>query len=73
MAGRVCAGSRRWPLRPLLRWTSLIGSAALLAYLGSTNTHQRDFTLFLVSVLGLAALAVTVFVLTAPRGGPDPE
>jgi hypothetical protein len=65
--------SRRRLLRPLLRWTSLVGCAALLAVLGSAGTHQRNFTLFLGSVLGLAVLAVAVFVLTEPRGGADRE
>jgi hypothetical protein len=35
------------------------------------GTHQRNFTLFLGSVLGLAVLAVAVVVLTEPRGGAD--
>ena len=45
----------------------------LLAVLGSAGTHQRNFTLFLGSVLGLAVLAVAVFVLTEPRGEPTRE
>jgi hypothetical protein len=65
--------SRRRPLRQLLRWTSLVGCAALLAFLGAAGTHQRNFTLFLGSVLGLAVLAVAVFVLTEPREGADRE
>jgi hypothetical protein len=35
--------------------------------------HQQNFPLFLTVVMGLAVLAVAVFVLTAPRGGADPE
>jgi hypothetical protein len=39
--------------------------------LGVARTHQQHFTLFLGVVMGLSALAVAVFVLTEPRGGPD--
>ncbi len=60
-------------MRPLLRWTSLAGSAALLAALGASNTHQQNFPLFLGSVMGLAVLAVAVFVLTEPPRGADRE
>jgi hypothetical protein len=45
----------------------------VLARLGATNTHQRDFTLFLGSVLGLAVLAVVVFIATASREELDQE
>jgi hypothetical protein len=41
----------------------------LLAVLGAANTHQQNFPLFLALVVGLSALAVAVFVLTAPRDG----
>lgn len=57
-------------MRPLLRWISLVGSAALLAAVGAAGTHQRDFPLFLTAVLGVSILAVVIFVATAPRGGP---
>jgi len=57
----------------LLRWTSLLASAALLATLGTARVHQQNFPLFLSVVLGLSVLAVAVFVLTAPRRGPDSE
>ena len=46
-ACRGCAAPRRWPLRPLLRWTSLLGGVALLAVLGAARTHQQNFPLFL--------------------------
>ena len=62
-----------WPLRPLLRWTSLLGSAVLLGALGVANMHQQNFSLFLTAVLGLCVLTVVVFVLTEPRGGADSE
>jgi hypothetical protein len=52
-------------LRPLLRWTSLVASGALLAVLGAAGTHQRNFPLFLAAVLGLSVLAVAIFVATA--------
>jgi len=69
--------SRRSPLRPLLRWTSLIGSAVLLGVLGAARTHQQNFPLFLTVVVGLSVLAVAVFVLTAapdaPSSGADAE
>jgi len=45
----------------------------LLGVLGVGNTHQQNFPLFLTAVLGLCVLTVAVFVLTEPRGGPDPE
>jgi hypothetical protein len=35
--------------------------------------HQQNFSLFLGAVMGLAVLAVAVFVLTAPRGGAGSE
>jgi hypothetical protein len=43
----------------------------VLAVLGSANTHQQNFPLFLVAVLALAALTVAVFLLTEPRGKVD--
>jgi hypothetical protein len=57
----------------LLRWTSLVGSAALLAALGAAHTHQQNFPLFLTVVIALSVLAVAVFVLTAPPRGSDSE
>jgi len=62
-----------WPLRPLLRWTSLAGSAVLLGTLGVANMHQQNFPLFLTAVIGLSVLTVAVFVLTEPRGGASQE
>lgn len=58
-------------LRPLLRWISLLASAALLGALGVARTHLHNFPLFLAAVLGLAVLVVVVFVATA--GGDDRE
>jgi ABC-type Fe3+-siderophore transport system permease subunit len=58
-------------MRALLRWISLAGCAALLAVLGAAGTHQRSFTLFLVAVLGAAAVTVIVFVATAARDARD--
>ena len=56
------------PLRPLLRWTSLVGGAALLAVLGAAGTHQRNFPLFLTAVLAVSVLTVVVYVATTgPR------
>jgi hypothetical protein len=60
-------------VRPLLRWISLIGTAALLAVLGGAGTHQRNFPLFLASVIGLSVLAVTVFVFTTSTEAPGAE
>jgi uncharacterized membrane protein YeaQ/YmgE (transglycosylase-associated protein family) len=61
-------------MRALLRWISLLGCAALLALLGAAGMHQKNFTLFLVSVLGAAVVTVVVYVATssggAPRAGP---
>jgi hypothetical protein len=54
-------------VRPLLRWTSLLACGAVLAALGAANMHQRDFVLFLATVVGLSTLAIAVFVLTADR------
>ena len=62
-----------WPLRPLLRWTSLVGSAVLLGTLGVANMHQQNFILFLTAVLGLCVLTVAVFVLTEPARGDERE
>ena len=53
------------PLRPLLRWTSLVVAGALLAWLGAARMHQQNFVLFLAIVLGLAIGIVVVFVSTA--------
>jgi uncharacterized ion transporter superfamily protein YfcC len=52
-------------LRPLLRWISLLASAAVLGTLGVARTHLHNFPLFLAAVLGLAVLVVVVFVVTA--------
>ena len=60
-------------MRPLLRWTSLLGSVGLLAVLGAARTHQQNFALFLTAVIGLSVLAVVVFVLTAPPAAPGSE
>jgi hypothetical protein len=60
-------------VRLLLRWSSLLGCAALLAWFGAGRTHQQDFPLFLAAVVGLSLLTVVLFVLTAPRGGTDRE
>ena len=54
-------------MRPLLRWISLLGSAALLAAFGAAGTHQKNFVLFLAAVLGAAVVTVAVFVATASR------
>jgi hypothetical protein len=62
-----------WPLRPLLRWISLAGSAVVLGALGVANMHQQNFPFFLTAVLGLCVLTVAVFVLTEPRGGASQE
>lgn len=56
---------RRSPLRPLLRWISLLGCAALLGALGAAGTHQKNFTLFLAAILGAAVVTVAIFVATA--------
>jgi hypothetical protein len=45
----------------------------LLAVLGGAGTHQRNFPLFLASVIGLSVLTAVVFVLTAPPGAPGSE
>ncbi|MGH7300869.1 MAG: hypothetical protein ACREKQ_11345 [Candidatus Rokuibacteriota bacterium] len=51
---------------------------AVLALLGAAGTHQRHFTLFLGAVVGLSAVAVAIFVATAPPreradgAGPPP-
>jgi uncharacterized membrane protein YeaQ/YmgE (transglycosylase-associated protein family) len=52
-------------MRALLRWISVLGCAVLLAFLGAAGTHQKNFTLFLVAVLGAAVATVVVFVATA--------
>lgn len=39
----------------------------LLAVLGATGTHQRNFPLFLSAVVGLSVLTVAIFVATARR------
>lgn len=59
---------RAWPLRRLLRWTSLVALVVVLAVLGTAGTartHQQNFVLFLGIVLGLAVAVVAVFVATA--------
>jgi hypothetical protein len=59
-------------VRPLLRWISLLGCAAVLAVLGAANLHQRNFPLFLAAVVGVCAAAVAVFVATSPPRPPSP-
>jgi peptidoglycan/LPS O-acetylase OafA/YrhL len=51
-------------LRPLLRWTSLVAGAILLAVLGEARTHQQSFVLFLAIVVALAIGIVAMFVAT---------
>jgi uncharacterized membrane protein YoaK (UPF0700 family) len=62
---------RESPLRPLLRWISLIAAAIVLAVLGSARTHQQSFVLFVVIVVALAAGIVAVFVATGGAGVSD--
>ncbi|MGH7389767.1 MAG: hypothetical protein ACREM3_09960 [Candidatus Rokuibacteriota bacterium] len=52
-------------MRSALRWASLAATGAILYGLGTTGFHHRHFDLFLATVLGLAVLAVIVFVATA--------
>ena len=59
---------RGWPLRPLLRWISLVAAVVVLALLGGARLHLHSFVLFLVIVIGLAAAVVAVFVATAHGG-----
>ena len=56
---------RRSPLRALLRWTSLVGTFALLAALGVARTHLHNFPLFLGALMVTAVVIVAVFVATA--------
>lgn len=63
--------SRRSPLRPLLRWISLVGCAVLLGAVGAAGTHQKNFALFLAAVLGAAVVTVAVFVATAKGDSAD--
>ena len=56
---------RSRPLRPLLRWISLVGSVALLAWFGTARTHQQNFPLFLATVMGLSVLIAVVYVFTS--------
>lgn len=62
--------SRRWPLRALLRWTSLIATVIVLGALGARRVHLHSFALFLGVVVGLALLTVATFVVTA-RGAAE--
>ena len=61
------------PLRPLLRWTSLVAGAVILAVLGGARMHLHNFVLFLGIVIALAIAIVTVFVLTADGTGSAAE
>ena len=61
--------NRRSPLRPLLRWTSLLVAGVLLAWLGAARMHQQSFVLFLAIVLALAIGIVAVFLATAEGSG----
>jgi hypothetical protein len=58
-------------MRALLRWISLLGCAALLAFLGAAGTHQRNFSLFLAAVIAAAVVTVVVFVVTAVTRSTD--
>lgn len=51
-------------MRSLLRWTSLVGGAAVLYALGVRRLHLHDFPVFLVILLVLSVLIVVVFLLT---------
>jgi hypothetical protein len=59
-------------LRPLLRWSSLVAAALVLAALGAARFHQGRFVLFLGVVMALAVVVVAVYVATA-NGGDRPE
>jgi hypothetical protein len=59
-------------LRPLLRWTSLVATALVLAALGAWRLHQGRFVLFLGVVVALAVVVVAVYVATAV-GDEGPE
>lgn len=59
-------------MRPLLRWTSLVAMAIVLAVLGSSRAHQQNFVLFLGIVLGLAIAVVAIYVATASRDDVPP-
>jgi hypothetical protein len=48
----------------LLRWSSLLGSGAILYALGAARVHHHNFPLFLAVVLALALVTVAVFVWT---------
>ncbi len=60
-------------LRPLLRWTSLVAGAAVLAVLGVRRAHLHNFVLFLAIVLGLAVAIVAVFIATAREVPEEPR
>jgi hypothetical protein len=52
-------------MRSALRSISLAATGVILYALGATGFHHRHFDVFLATVLGLAVLTVTVFVVTA--------
>lgn len=53
--------------RPL-HWALWLVVIAVLALLGRQSQHVRDFVPFVFAVLGLAAAAVTVIVVTHRHG-----
>jgi hypothetical protein len=51
-------------VRSLLRWTSLVASAAILYAVGVRRLHLHDFNAFLTVLLALALAVTAAFVLT---------
>ena len=61
---------RRSLLRPLLRWSSLLGCAVLLAALGARGMHQKNFVLFLVAFAYVITHVARAHVPTVDLGAP---
>lgn len=59
---------RRLFLGPPAHWLILAGACALLWWMGAAHLHTRDFPLFIVLLLAIAALLVAGIRLTAGRG-----
>ena len=54
-------------MRSVLRWSSLVAAAVVLAVVGEARLHLHDFTRFLVVLLAVAAGVTGMFLLTRER------
>lgn len=60
-------------MRSLLRWTSLVLTAAIFYAFGVAAFHHRRFNIFLGTLLALSVAIVAVFLATRSDGPGPPD